>query len=168
MLKIIQVETDEHKLHVSDLFREYLTWANSMVSREFEVSFDIRAALEQDLAKLHQFTPPTGRLLLGQYDAKPVGCACLKKIGAEIGEIKRMYVRSDYRRRGIGRSLLEALIEEARQIGYSKIRLDSAPFAKESQALYRKVGFQKIEPYAESEIPEEYRPHWVFMEMVLR
>ncbi len=168
MLKIIQVETDEHRRLVRELFWEYLKWANSMLSSEFGISFDISTMLEQDMAELQKFAPPEGRLLLGQYETKIAGCACLRKIGEEVGEIKRMYVRPEYRRKGIGRSLVEAIIKEARRIGYSKIRLDSARFMKEAQALYRSFGFQNIEPYAESEIPEEYRSHWVFMEMALR
>jgi ribosomal protein S18 acetylase RimI-like enzyme len=161
------VETGEHKQHVRELFWEYLQWANLMAMREFDVSFDVNTALEQDLAKLHQFSPPKGRLLLGEWEGKIVGCACLRKTGEDVAEIKRMYVRPEYRRRGVARSLLEAIINEARQSSYSKIRLDSAPFAREAQALYRELGFHNIEPYAESEIPEKYRSHWVFMEMAL-
>jgi GNAT superfamily N-acetyltransferase len=79
-----------------------------------------------------------------------------------------MYVRPDYRRKGIARALLAAIIAAARCIGYSKIRLDSARFAKVAQTLYRSFGFKDVEPYPESEIPEEYRSHWAFMEMALQ
>jgi len=83
MLEIIQAHTGEHKRHVRDLFWEYLTWANAMVNREFDISFDVHTVLESDLVKLHQFAQPEGRLLLVQYQAKIVGCACLRKIGEE-------------------------------------------------------------------------------------
>jgi ribosomal protein S18 acetylase RimI-like enzyme len=66
-----------------------------------------------------------------------------------------------------GKALLTAIIKEARFIGYSKIRLDSGCFAKEAQALYRLLNFKEIEPYPESELPEKYRSHWVFMELAL-
>lgn len=168
MLKILQVETDEHRCHVRELFWENLSSTNLIIIREFGVSYDVSAILEQDMAKLQQFAPPEGRLLLGEYETKIVGCACLRKIGEDIGEIKRMYVKPEFRRKGIGRSLLQAIIHEACEIGYSKIRLDTAPFAKEAQALYRKLGFQDIEPYAESEIPEKYRPSWIFMELIFK
>ncbi|MEH2251379.1 GNAT family N-acetyltransferase [Nostoc sp.] len=116
------------------------------------------------MAQLHEFIPPSGRLLLGQSEAQIAGCACLRKIGEDVGEIKRMYVRPEFRRKGISRSLLEVIINEAVYIGYSRIRLDSAPFAKEAQALYRIFGFQDIEPYLEkTEIPLEHRANWVFM-----
>ena len=168
MLKTIPVETGEHKQHVRELFWEYLQWTNLMAMREFDVSFDINIALDRDLAELHQFSPPKGRLLLGEWEGKIVGCAYMRKIGEDIAEIKRMYVRPEYRRRGIGRSLLEAIINESRQSGYSKIKLDSAPFAKEAQVLYRSLGFRHIEPYAESEAPRQYCSYWTFMEMALR
>ena len=168
MLKILQVETDEHRSDVRELFWENLSSTNLMIIHEFGISSDVSAILEQDMAKVQQFAPPQGRLLLGEYETKIAGCACLRKIGEDIGEIKRMYVKPEFRRKGIGRSLLQAIIHEARQIGYSKIRLDTAPFAKAAQALYRSLGFQEIEPYPESEIPEKFRPSWVFMELVIK
>ncbi|ARV63158.1 GNAT family N-acetyltransferase [Nostocales cyanobacterium HT-58-2] len=167
MLNIIQVETDEHRRHVRELFWENFSSTHLMIIREFGISYDVTAMLEQNMAKLQQFAPPEGRLLLGEYETKIAGCACLRKIGDEVGEIKRMYVRPEFRRKGIGRSLLKAIIHEACQIGYSKICLDTAPFAKEAQALYHSLGFQEIEPYAGSEIPEKYHSSWIFMELDL-
>jgi GNAT superfamily N-acetyltransferase len=148
-------------------YGKILVLLNLIISQD-GISVDINAMLEQNMAKLNQFAPPEGSLLLGEYEAKIAGCACLRKIGADIGEVKRMYVRPEFRRKGIGRSLLEAIINEARLIGYSKIRLDTAPFAKEAQGLYRSFGFQNIEPYPESQILEKYHPSWIFMELVLK
>ncbi|MBD2450354.1 GNAT family N-acetyltransferase [Nostoc sp. FACHB-152] len=168
MLKILQVETDKHKSHVQDLFLEYSNWTNLVFSQELNISFDVNAFLDQYMAQLHEFMPPEGRLLLAQYKGKIVGCACLRQIGEGVGEIKRMYVKSEFRQKGIGRSLLENLIYEAANIGYSTLLLDTAPFAQEAQALYRSLGFQDTEPYLEKiEIPPEYRENWVFMELKL-
>lgn len=166
-LKIIQVETEEHKRQVRELFWEYFNATNLIVNREFDISLDVNAFLERDMAKLQQFAPPSGRLLLGECEEKIAGCAGLRKIGENVGEIKRMYVRPEYRRKGIGRSLVKAIINESHQIGYLNLRLDSAPFAKEAHALYRSLGFHKREPYAESDIPQKYHCRWVFMEMPL-
>jgi GNAT superfamily N-acetyltransferase len=142
---------------------------DSLFSHKFGINLDVNRFFEQYMAQLHEFLPPSGRLLLGQYEAKIAGCACLRKIGEDVGEIKRMYVRPEFRRKGIGRSLLEAIINEAAYIDYSRIRLDSAPFAKDAHTLYRVFGFQDIEPYVEKiEIPLEYRANWVFMELVLK
>lgn len=166
-LKIIQVEADEQKRHVKELFWENLSSTHLMFVREFNISFDVNAMLERDMAKLQQFAPPSGRLLLGECEGKIAGCAGLRKIAENVGEIKRMYVRPEYRKKGIGRSLVKAIINESHQIGYSNLRLDSAPYAKEAHALYRSLGFHKREPYAESDISEEYHCRWVFMEMAL-
>lgn len=169
MLKIIQIETDKHKSHIQDVFWEYFNETNLIFSYEFGINLDVNTFFEQYMIQINEFLPPSGRLLLGQYEAKVAGCACLRKIGEDVGEIKRMYVKPEFRRKGIGRSLLEAIINEAIYIGYSRIRLDSAPLAKEAQALYRTLGFQDIEPYLEkTEIPLEYRANWIFMELVLK
>lgn len=133
-----------------------------LIIRDFGINLDVSTVLEQEMAQLQQFAPPEGRLLLSDYEGKIVGCAGLRKIG-----IKRMYVRPEYCRRGIGRSLVKAILNEARQIGYSTLRLDSAPFAQEAHALYRSLGFHPREPYAESDIPQKYHSQWVFMEMAL-
>lgn len=167
MLDIFQVETDDHRRQVKELFVEYLDWANSSLKREFGVQFDIAAMVERDMANLDIFCPPQGRLLIARYDNRLAGLACLKQIGDAVGEVKRMYVRPAVRGKGIGRSLLERLIGEARQIGYASIRLDSTRFMTAAHALYRSAGFKEIEPYAESEIPPEYWPHWIFMELAL-
>ena len=67
----------------------------------------------------------------------------------------------------IGRSLLESAIRESREIGYSKIRLDSTRFMTTAHALYKSVGFYEIDPYVESEIPPMFHQYWIFMEKQL-
>ena len=167
MLTILQASSDKHETIVRDLFREYLHWVCPAIQHEFGVSFDAEAVLEHDLADLHVFLPPIGRLLLAYDDAAVAGCACVRTIGPQIAEIKRMYVRPAHRRRGIGRVLAETAIKEMRAAGYSTLRLDSARFMTDAHALYRSAGFREIAPYAESEIPEEFRIHWIFMELSL-
>lgn len=167
MLKIIPVNLTKHRSDVRELFWENLSTTESEISREFGIRVNLDDMLERNLAILQQFTPPTGCLLLAEYENKFVGCAGLRKIGETVGEVKRMYVKLEYRCLGIGRALLQAIIEQARTYEYSKLWLDSAPFAKAAQALYYSVGFQKIDPYPESEIPIEYHPRWVFMELII-
>lgn len=167
MLTILQAETEAHREHARELFGEYLVWANAMMNREVGVSFDIRAILERDMLELDRFSPPAGRLILAFDDEEPAGIACLRKIGADTGAVKRMYVRPASRGKGIGRALLARLCEDARHIGYAKIRLDSAPFMESAHALYHSIGFRDIEPYAESEVPPEFQHRSLFMELTL-
>ena len=75
-----------------------------------------------------------------------------------------MYVRPKARKRGLGRALLNELLEQSHQIGYQRVRLDSARFMSEAHQLYRTSGFREIEAYEGSEIPKEFQSHWIFME----
>jgi len=123
--------------------------------------------LDDDMMTLNKFMPAKGRLLLACIGDAAVGIACLKQLTAGIGEIKRMYVRPEYRGRWVGRALIQHLLHEAGAIGYQCIRLDSAGFMKEAHRLYRSIGFREIEAYAGSEIPKEFQRHWIFMELDL-
>jgi ribosomal protein S18 acetylase RimI-like enzyme len=75
-----------------------------------------------------------------------------------------MWVDPLYRRRGIGHALLDELLATARSTGLKGVQLDSPEFMTDAHRLYRSRGFERIDPYPESEIPEEYRAHWIFME----
>jgi len=158
---------DNHIQPIEELFREYLVWANSRANSEFGVGFNVNNVFNQDFNKLDKVTLPGGCLLLAKYELNIFVWVGLRKIDEESGEIKRMYVRPEYQRKVMERRLLEALIEEARCIGYSKIKLDSAPFAREARAFYQKMGFRDIDPYPESEAPREYYSQWAFMEISL-
>ncbi len=149
---------------VSELFWEYLEWGNAKLLQEFGIQLDIISMIEADMQTLDKFMPPGGCLLLGYVEERLSGIACLKPLTADIGEIKRMYVRPEARRCGLGRDLLNHLLEKGRRIGYKTIRLDSARFMVEAHGLYRACGFRQIGAYAGSEIPTDFQEHWIFME----
>ena len=167
MLTIVQAHMEQDAGSIRELFGEYLEWLNGMLTREFEVSLDVGSMLEADLADLIKFAPPSGRLLLAQYEGQFAGSVCLRRLSNEVGEVKRVYVRPAFRGQGIGQVLLAKLLDEARLIGYARIRLDSGPFMTAAHALYRSAGFHEIEGYPESEAPSSFHPRWVFMERSL-
>jgi len=165
--QVIIADKEQYASQIQELFWEYLQWANARVQEEFNVSFDIATMLTDDMQSLDKFMPPKGRLMLGYRGDDLAGIACLKALTPDIAEVKRMYVRPDHRKAGMGHILLNRLLQEAKQVGYQLVRLDSARFMKEAHQLYRSIGFNEIAAYEGSEIPKDFQEHWVFMEMNL-
>ncbi len=167
MLKVIQADTQEQIQRFQELVAEYKAWDIEMSGRmglneDTLLDFGYK---ESDHELVAEFAPPGGRLLLASFDGHVAGCAGLRRLSPEIGEIKRVYVRPAFRRKRVGRALIEAIISAARTIGYRKLRLETASFMEGAQALYRSLGFDLIEPYRE--IPEVMRHLGVFMELNL-
>jgi GNAT superfamily N-acetyltransferase len=162
-MQIRQADPIDDLALVRMLWGEYLTWVNGELVARYGVSFPVEEILASNLAELDRFMPPGGRLILGD----DVGIGCLQRIGPSIGEIKRMYVRPAARGTGVGRAVLTALIDAAVEAGFQRVRLDSARFLTAAHGLYRSAGFVAIDPYAESEIPPQLWPRWVFMERTL-
>jgi GNAT superfamily N-acetyltransferase len=86
------------------------------------------------------------RLYVAEIASEPVGMGGLRPLAADEAEIKRMYVRPSARGQGVGRAILQRLIDDARALRYMTIRLDSAPFMHEAHALYRSFGFTPSRP----------------------
>jgi len=140
LLDFVQASTTEQVDRARGLFEEYA--AALGISLCFQ-NFD------KELADLPgAYAPPDGRLFLAFYENKLAGCVGLRKIGDGTCEMKRLYVRPEFRGKRIGRALTEKLITEARALGYAQMRLDTLP-AKMDDAirLYRSLGFREIEPY---------------------
>jgi GNAT superfamily N-acetyltransferase len=154
--------------HVERLWLEYLTWGNDEMEARHGFRLPVREAVDHDLEAIAQFEPPGGRVLLAWQGDHAFGIGCLRGIGPDTGEIKRMYVEPSYRGTGAGSALLDGLIAAAREAGYARLRLDSPDFLTDAHRLYRRRGFEPIEPYPESEIPVDLRVWWVFMERHLR
>lgn len=139
MLRIFKAKTEEDIKRARRLFVEY---ADSL---GFDLNFQ---NFEEELANLPgEYAEPSGCLLLAEYQGKAVGCVALKKLSDNICEGKRLYVKPEFRGLKIGRELVEALIVEARKMGYKFIRGDTVASMKAANHLYESLGFYKIEPY---------------------
>jgi GNAT superfamily N-acetyltransferase len=152
---------------VGGLWREYLVWGNDELESRYGFRFPVEETVLADLAAIDKYRPPDGRLLLAFDGEVAIGIVCLRRIAPGIAEIKRMYVRPSHRGGGIGRALLERAIDEAGAAGYERIRLDTPEFTTAAHHLYRANGFVEIAPYPESEIPDERKVHWRFLERTL-
>ena len=140
MLRLTQASSKSDIEHARTLFQEY------------EASLGISLCFqnfEQELANLPgDYAPPRGRLLLAQEFEQVMGCVALRPLAPLTCEMKRLFVRPEYRARGLGRVLVEAIIEEARKIGYAHLRLDTiADRMDRAVALYKSIGFVEIPPY---------------------
>lgn len=133
---IIPVTTGDLQA-VKTLFREY------EASLPFDLSFQ---SFEEELKGLPgRYAPPSGRMLLAKRGDAFVGCAALRQIGDGDCEMKRLFVQPALRGKGIGKALAQAIIEEARRIGYKRMRLDTV--LEPAKGLYRSLGFAEIPPY---------------------
>lgn len=103
---------------------------------------------DYELANLPgEYSQPEGCLLLAYYNENPVGCVAIRKIDEDICEMKRLYVKEDFRGKGIGYSLVQNIIKSACESGYKKMRLDNHPWMKEAESLYKIFGFVEIGAY---------------------
>lgn len=143
MTEFVDAEANGSIEDARTIFREYEKWLG------LDLCFQ---GFEEEMRSLPgRYAKPDGRLILAYKDGELAGGIALRKIGDGICEMKRLYLRENSRGSGIGRELIEKLIEEARKIGYKKMRLDTFP-PKMGKAvrLYESHGFYEIPAYYEN------------------
>jgi putative acetyltransferase len=156
MLRVISADSREAVQTAAMLFREYAA------SLTVDLSFQ---EFETELAELPgEYAPPQGRLLLafiegsseghlGSEASGLAGCVALRQIDRTTCEMKRLYIRPQFRGQGVGRGLARAVMDAARRMGYRRMRLDTLPEMAEAQALYRSLGFREIPSYRFNPVP---------------
>jgi len=144
-LTLAQAESTAQIAQARALFLEYAQ------SLGFSLCFQ---NFDKELAELPgDYAPPEGRLLLAECEGQLAACVALHKLQPGTCEMKRLYLRPQFRGHGLGRSLAERIMAEARQIGYRRMRLDTVePVMKDAVAMYRKLGFKEIAPYCPNPI----------------
>jgi GNAT superfamily N-acetyltransferase len=136
----VHAETPAQIAQARELFLEYAE------SLGFSLCFQ---NFDKELAGLPgEYGQPEGRLLLAEYEGQVAGCVALHKLEPGICEMKRLYLRPQFRGKGLGLALANRIIAEARRIGYRRMRLDTVePIMKDAVVMYRRLGFQEIAAY---------------------
>ena len=166
-IKIERATSSIDLAEIEVLMREYLIWAAEETEKQFSELLDVEELIRHSKQDMHLFLSESGRLLIVKVDGKVAGMGFLKGIKDGVCEIKRMYVRPGNRGLGLGRKILQALIDSAKEIGYIRVLLDSEKYMHAAHDLYRSCGFKETSAYSETEMNPEYYQHLVFMELEL-
>lgn len=155
MIKLIPAATVEQIEVIRELFTEYQRWLN------FSLCFQ---GFDEELAALPgKYAPPLGRLYIAECGGKTAGCIALRPMDEPgICEMKRLYVRDEFRGQGIGKYLTKTILADAKEIGYTAMRLDTLQRMETARSLYRNLGFNIIPAYYHNPLDEV-----VYMELPL-
>jgi GNAT superfamily N-acetyltransferase len=144
-LNFLTPQSEHHLGYIRELWLEYWDWL------QFAPCFQ---DFEEELKTLPGvYRPPEGWLLLALNDGRPVGCVGLRPIDGKTCEMKRLYVRVEYRGKHIGYELIKRSLQAGRDLGYIRMRLDTLPTMEKAVALYEHFGFKEIEPYTKERVP---------------
>ena len=144
-MRIKQAQTEAEIEDVRNLFREYEAFL------DVDLCFQ---SFEQELASLPgEYSRPSGDLLIGLDGVRTVGCVAVRKLDDVVCEMKRLFVKPEARRTGLGRQLVQEVIGVAHELGYSLMRLDTLDKLTEAMRLYETLGFRRIVPYYKNPLP---------------
>jgi ribosomal protein S18 acetylase RimI-like enzyme len=144
-IMLVRADDPESDATARSLLREYV----EAIATDLEYQ-----GFAAELASLPApYVAPGGVLFVAYAGSDVAGCIGLRSLDRHSGEMKRLYVRPAYRRRGLGKYLVESVIRAARQAGYRELRLDTLPGMGSAQALYRRLGFVEIPPYNNPHLP---------------
>jgi ribosomal protein S18 acetylase RimI-like enzyme len=154
-MKFVQAQSPEQIEIARGLFREYAAGLN------IDLCFQ---NFDQEVNGLPgNYAPPAGRLLLAVAGEQVAGCIALRSFGDSDCEMKRLYVRPEFRGQSLGKKLVTTLVDAAREIGYERMLLDTLPGKMDQAiALYRSFGFREIAPYYNNPVTGA-----LFMELAL-
>ena len=152
-MAITVVSGFEHREEIRELFTEY-TKMLVETSPAFAEYLKLQRYDDEVEHLEKKYGPPGGRLFLALADRTPAGCIALRPLDAERCELKRLYVRDAYRRRGLGERLVRLLLDEAGAIGYRQMLLDTRPDLQTAQRLYLRLGFRTIPRYNDSPLDD--------------
>jgi len=173
MVKFIPADINIHRSILVEFNIEYVDWTVSEVQKRYAIDLTstveqtVQGYVESNIESLASYRPQEGIFYLLQEGEEIVGMGAIRKLKKDVGEIKRMYIRPEFRGKGFGKALLQQLLAKGKEFGFSAVYLDTALFMKAAQHIYRSAGFVEREQYPESEIPQPVRHLWLYMEKKL-
>ena len=167
MIEIVSAQTGQQLEGFIQLAHEYVTWMVGEVQthyKQLDVPAFIAAHDYDDLHKKYpgEHVPPYGCLRIALQGKQVAGCIALGRLSESICEVRTLFVRPEFRGKGIGHLCVAHVLSEAQNLGYRQARLDTLGFMSGAQHLYRSFGFHDIEPYGA--ISESLRPYIRFLE----
>jgi GNAT superfamily N-acetyltransferase len=145
-VRLRRIESPAELAPANELAREFGDWATERIWVELDIV--VAAGADHPVEVLDDLLASGGRLYVAEVDGVAVGVGGLRRLSDSSGEIKRMFVRPTARGMGVGRAIVEQLVDDARALGFETIYLESASFMHSAHALYRSVGFVPSDPYA--------------------
>ncbi|MFZ6872153.1 GNAT family N-acetyltransferase [Undibacterium sp. Di27W] len=175
-ITLIRADLALQKQVLIDLNLDYMDWVVKHVEQHFGLStqallgMTLAEYVPDALEKICGKDNPDSRFYLFQVDGQFAAMGGMRSLPAgagKIAEIKRLYVLPAYRGLHLGEQLLQALLTDARTLGYQTACLDSAPFMHAAHRLYEAAGFKDCPAYEGAEVPAALHAGWRFMEMSL-
>jgi len=169
-ITFVPADPAEHREAILRLNVEYLGWVREGVAGLFgeKALASFRSTVEEDAAATieHLCTPHegSGSFYLIELQGQFIGMCALRRLRDGVAEIKRVYVRRPFHGMGVGRSVLQRLLSDARAIGCSTVRLDTAEFMHAARRLYLAHGFVDCLPHEDVEVPRALHHRWHFMQ----
>ena len=170
MEEFVQFNSDVHGEEFRQMNIEYATWLWDQLQENYQVDpYSVTGQTPQEYVDDHLevFTclkPPGGIFYILEVDGEVAGMGGIRILRDTVGEVKRMYNRPQYRGRGLGKKMLNKLLEAGRELECKTFLLDSARFMSAAHHIYRWAGFTDRDEYPESEPPQVLRKYWIYME----
>ena len=139
MVKIRIVSTEEETIEAKKILQEYADWL------DLDMCYGNIAKEIKEFPG--EYGPPGGKFYLAYEGMEVVGSVALRMWKGDICEMKRLFVRPVHRSKGLGRILARFIVDEARKMGYKRMRLDTLPHMVAAITLYKSLGFREITKY---------------------
>jgi GNAT superfamily N-acetyltransferase len=164
-------------IHADEFRQMYIEWLSGQMDdlkEDYGVDFftiagrKVEEIVEASKDKYSNLKPPNGFLIILEVDGAVAGMVALMKLGESRGYINLMYNRTEYRGKGLGKQLLQRLIEEGRKIGVTCFQLRTPVFSHAAHHIYKSAGFKELGEYPESLMPKQspiLKPYSIYMEM---